>query len=194
MAVSTEASVDERPARHRLRRGGTSVESLPIGTESTRERNALRHLHAWIDIHQPAAIHDNPFASSSVDDITTHPCTDAALAAFAQLCALRLNARRVLVTLLSSSVEYVLSEASRTTSLQYDSFDDSKDFLWIGTCSYPRDYGLNAPHLNTWRKARRFRELPADPESHWYTQGESPHWSIVSSQLVPFVYMASGQR
>lgn len=174
-----EASVKQQSRRQRLRRGTSDLKSLPVGTESVRERDALRHLHAWIDIHQPAAIHYNPFATGSSGKRDSEPCNDAALAAFAQLCALRLNARRVLVTLLSTSVEYVLSEASRTTSLQYDTFEDPKDFLWIGTCSFPKDYGFNGPNLNTWRKARRFRDIPPDVDQHYYTEGQSPHWCIV---------------
>ncbi|KAI3481806.1 hypothetical protein L1887_55576 [Cichorium endivia] len=170
-----EASVKQQSRRQRLRRGTSDLKSLPVGTESVRERDALRHLHAWIDIHQPAAIHYNPFATGSSGKRDSEPCNDAALAAFAQLCALRLNARRVLVTLLSTSVEYVLSEASRTTSLQYDTFEDPKDFLWIGTCSFPKDYGFNGPNLNTWRKARRFRDIPPDVDQHYYTEGQSPH-------------------
>lgn len=184
--ATSESSSKQRPQRQRQRRGAYDLKSLPTATESMRERDALRHLLAWIDIHQPAAIHYNPFATGSGGKRESEPCTDAALAAFAQLCALRLNARRVLITLLSSSVEYVLSEASRTTSLQYDSFEDPKDFLWIGTCSFPHAYGLNSSLLNVWRKARRSRELPPDSDEHYYTEGQSPHWCIVRIQPMSF--------
>lgn len=184
--ASSESDVNQRRQRQHLRRGAYELKTLPAATESVRERDALRHLHAWIDIHQPAAIHCNPFAAGSGGERASEPCTDAALAAFAQLCALRLNARRVLVTLVSSSVEYILSEASRTTSLQYDSFEDPKDFLWIGTCSFPHDYGLNGAFMNAWRKARRYRELPPDSDEHYYTEGQSPHWCIVRTQPMSF--------
>ncbi|KAF2723364.1 hypothetical protein K431DRAFT_292738 [Polychaeton citri CBS 116435] len=110
---------------------------------------------------------------------TPEPCLDTSLTAFAQLCALRLQARRCLLTLLSTNVEYVLTESTRTMSLLYDSVEDVKDKAWIGTGSFLCDEGINASALDSWRHARRPRELPTDND-FYYTEGLSPHSCIIS--------------
>jgi len=106
-------------------------------------------------------------------------CHDTALAAFAQLAALRLYARRAFITILSSSTEYVLVEATRTMSLQSDIVADPKDESWLGTSSYARSDGINDLSLDAWRKARHLREIIQD-DDHYYTEGASEHWHIIS--------------
>jgi len=106
-------------------------------------------------------------------------CHDTALAAFAQLAALRLGARRAFITILSSSTEYVLVEATKTMSLQSDFVANPKDEGWLGTSCFARSDGLNDFSLDEWRKARRLREIPGD-DQHYYTQGTSAHWHIIS--------------
>jgi hypothetical protein len=102
-----------------------------------------------------------------------HACPDSALVAFAQLCALRLRVRRCFVTLISSSIEYVLAEATRTMSLQDDSVEDPRDKAWLGTCSFPRDDGLNGSAIEGWRRARELREMP-EQSDFYYTEGWHP--------------------
>lgn len=106
-------------------------------------------------------------------------CNDTALAAFAQLVALRMGARRAFITILSSNTEYVLVEATRTMSLQSDVIADPKDECWLGTSCFARSDGLNDLSLDEWRKARRLRETPSD-DQHYFTEGHSCHWHIVS--------------
>jgi hypothetical protein len=106
-------------------------------------------------------------------------CHDTALAAFAQLAALRLGARRAFITILSSNTEYVLVEATKTMSLQSDFVTDPKDESWLGTSSFARSDGLNDLSIDEWRKARRLREAPSEDE-YFYTQGASSHWHIIS--------------
>jgi len=106
-------------------------------------------------------------------------CHDTALAAFAQLAALRLSVRRAFITILSSSTEYVLVEATRTMSLQSDIVADPKDESWLGTSSFARSDGINDLSLDGWRKARRLREIVQD-EDHYYTEGATEHWHIIS--------------
>jgi hypothetical protein len=106
-------------------------------------------------------------------------CHDTALAAFAQLAALRLGARRAFITILSTSTEYVLVEATKTMSPQSDFVANPKDENWIGTSCFARSDGLNDFSLNEWRKARRLREVP-DDDQHYYTEGNSAHWHIIS--------------
>lgn len=107
------------------------------------------------------------------------PCPDTALIAFAQLVCHRLAARRCFVTLLSSSTEYILAEASKTTSLQYSTVEDVNDTPWLGTCSFLREEGLASVALDGWRRARSAREAPVE-DDFYYTEGASPHWHIVS--------------
>ena len=83
------------------------------------------------------------------------------------------------MSLISSSIEYVLAESTRTMSLQYDSVEDPKDKACLGTCSLLRDEGLNALALDGWRKAHHLREPPTD-HHFYYTEGVSPHWHIIS--------------
>jgi hypothetical protein len=106
-------------------------------------------------------------------------CHDTALAAFAQLAALRLSVRRAFITIISSNTEYVLVEATRTMSLQSDVVADPKDESWLGTSSFARADGINDLSLDGWRKARRLREIVQD-EDHYYTEGATEHWHIIS--------------
>ena len=90
-----------------------------------------------------------------------------------------MHARRAFITILSSSTEYVLVEATRTMSLQSDVVADLKDENWLGTSSFARADGINDISLDGWRKARRLREIVQD-EDHYYTEGASEHWHIIS--------------
>ncbi|CAG8029636.1 unnamed protein product [Penicillium olsonii] len=67
-------------------------------------------------------------------------CMDPALTAFAQLGALRLNAQRALISLFGPEKQHVLAEATQTLSLQDDADHNSRDHLWVGSCtlSYER--------------------------------------------------------
>lgn len=76
-------------------------------------------------------------------------------------------------------MEYVLAEASRTTSLQYSSVEDARDTPWLGTCSFLREEGMASAAIDGWRRARSVRDVPED-DGYYYTEGLSPHWHIVS--------------
>lgn len=139
-----------------------------------------RHLQPWSDLYQPGAFASWPFArSTDQSSPTPEPCKDTALLAFAQLVTWRLGYRRSFVSLLSTSTEYVLAEATRTMSFQYASVTAEEDRPWIGTCTLPRTDGLGSLSLDTWRSARRIREEPSECD-HYYTSGLSPHWHIIS--------------
>lgn len=58
---------------------------------------------------------------------------DKALAAFAQLAALRLNVRRVLISFFDRTDEYILAEATRSLSLQSNKAPTPEDEVWAGT-------------------------------------------------------------
>ncbi|KAJ5162029.1 hypothetical protein N7492_007421 [Penicillium capsulatum] len=67
---------------------------------------------------------------------------DTSLTAFAQLGALRLNARRAVISLFDRSHQHILAEATRTLSLQTGQPDHDDDRLWFGVRSLPREYGI----------------------------------------------------
>ena len=80
---------------------------------------------------------------------------------------------------MSRETEYILVEATRTMSLQSDFTADAKDKSWLGTSCIARADGINDTAVDEWRKARQYREIPAN-DDYYYTEGSSPHWCIVS--------------
>ena len=80
---------------------------------------------------------------------------------------------------MSRETEYILVEATRTMSLQSDFTADEKDKNWLGTSCIARADGINDTAMDGWRKARQYRDMPANDE-YYYTEGTSPHWCIVS--------------
>ncbi|KAK1069638.1 hypothetical protein LTR74_004751 [Friedmanniomyces endolithicus] len=169
-----------QPGFLRLRRGlSTEHTGLRPRTELSREKDVYRYLHAWASLHRPVALYRHVFPHQDFPLPKPEPCGDTALTSFAQLCTLRLRARRCLITLISGGVEYVLAEATRTMSLQYDTFEDAGDTPWLGCCSFPRTDGINDVAIDAWRKARKYRELPQVADLY-YKDSRSAHWFIVS--------------
>ncbi|GAB7355288.1 hypothetical protein MBLNU459_g5828t1 [Dothideomycetes sp. NU459] len=105
---------------------------------------------------------------------------DTALAAFAQLGALRLNAKRCIISIVSRDVEYVLAESTRTLSLQSDTVHDEHDALWLGTTSFPRCEGLADAAMTEWCSTRAETRPPPPEADFYYTDGISPHWMVLS--------------
>ncbi|THY93832.1 hypothetical protein D6C92_05179 [Aureobasidium pullulans] len=124
---------------------------------------------------------------ASVDTISPQGSNDTALAAFAQLGALRLNAARCFVSLVSSSTEYVLAESTRTLSLQYDGTHDKSDGLFLGTSAFPRGEAITQTAMREWRRATAPRPSPPS-DMHYYTQGCSDNWLIVSDATLEDQY------
>ncbi|KAI7314814.1 hypothetical protein KC315_g11257 [Hortaea werneckii] len=138
-----------------------------------------RYLHAWTSLVRPQSLHRAAFPDDEQPLPTPEPCGDTALTALAQLCALRMHARRAMVSLVSAGVEYVLAEATRTMSLQYDTTEDPADIPWLGCCCFPRTDGLNDLAMDGWRKAASYRDTDVAPR-HYFKEGRSEHWCIVS--------------
>ena len=63
---------------------------------------------------------------------------DQSLTAFAQLGALRLDCRRVLISLLDRRYQYVIAEATKTLSLNKDTVSDKEDQLCFGVNQFER--------------------------------------------------------
>ncbi|KAG8625815.1 hypothetical protein KVT40_006216 [Elsinoe batatas] len=151
-------------------------------SHSAREREVFRFLEPWRSTVRASKV----FRSISLADAanpessyTTVGCDDTALAAFAQLGALRLNADRCLVTLFSKDHEFVLAEATRTLSLQSDATHDTTDGLWIGTASYARSEGLSNLVLPFWSTAQA-RRPPVSTEGYYHIQSKTAHSLIVN--------------
>ncbi|RMY97173.1 hypothetical protein D0862_08204 [Hortaea werneckii] len=177
---SSGFAMSETPQRQRPQRDSPPVVGgFRPTTELSREREVFRYLHAWTSLARPHSLHRAAFPDGDEPLPTPEPCGDTALTAFAQLCALRMRARRAMVSLVSTGVEYVLAEATRTMSLQYDTTEDPADALWLGCCCFPRSDGLNDLAMGQWRKAASYRDADVGPR-HYFKDGLSEHWSIVS--------------
>lgn len=64
------------------------------------------------------------------------------MTSFAQLGAIRLGARRALISLFDRTYQHVLAEATPTLSLIGGHVRDDHDCLRVGFCSFPKDRGL----------------------------------------------------
>lgn len=69
---------------------------------------------------------------------------DKGLTAFAQLGCLRLNAKRGVVTILDSTKQYIIAEATKSLSLLHDSQHSVGDELWFGNAFIERERGVSA--------------------------------------------------
>ncbi|KAJ5215398.1 uncharacterized protein N7498_001805 [Penicillium cinerascens] len=76
------------------------------------------------------------------NEFTARSSTDPVLTAFAQLGCLRVDAQRALISLFGRHEEHILTEATRTLSLQDDTDHTAHDELWVGSCtmSYDRSF------------------------------------------------------
>ncbi|KAK4549109.1 hypothetical protein LTR36_007565 [Oleoguttula mirabilis] len=99
---------------------------------SLQEREAHRYYQPWLDAHGSSLN-----VASHVESIAQHALRgsgylpqasrDKALISFAQLAVLRLNVNRGMVSLLDSTQQYILAEATRS------SFTGRDDEIWLGS-------------------------------------------------------------
>ncbi|KAK4977424.1 hypothetical protein LTR66_010712 [Elasticomyces elasticus] len=119
---------------------GAGISRLRPVTESAREREFYKYFLP-VSLFSRDSRQTEPGASSapsSSPSSTPTSSTDVALTAFAQLAALRLNARRAFISCFDHRNQYILAEATRTLSLQKDSVHDGDDALWLGATTVPR--------------------------------------------------------
>ncbi|KAJ5599354.1 hypothetical protein N7450_000421 [Penicillium hetheringtonii] len=88
-------------------------------------------------------------------NFTAHPSLDSSLSAFAQLGALRLDAKRVIISLFGRHEQHILTEATRTLSLRDESDYKARDELWVGACTMSYDRSLCAALANSPLSASR---------------------------------------
>lgn len=95
---------------------------MSSSAELQREREVQGYFQSW-QIAQGSSLKvarsvDSISAPSQINDAhTPQPSSDKALSAFAQLAVFRLNVKRCMVSLIDSSNQYILAEATRNLRL-----------------------------------------------------------------------------
>ena len=125
-------------------------------SERARERETFRYYHTWLDsvrgfLTPENVSRDDSWLHSSKSprhEPTQKISRDKALVAFAQLGCLRLNVKRGIITLISSSTSYILAEATRTISLLSGGQHAEGDELWFGVGQLPREQGVSEHALD----------------------------------------------
>ncbi|KAF2425745.1 hypothetical protein EJ08DRAFT_652039 [Tothia fuscella] len=75
-------------------------------------------------------------------DYLPKACSDTTLTALAQLATVQLKAARSIVSLIDSSHQYILTEATPSLSLEPGPHPKGSETLWLGAMIIPRAYGL----------------------------------------------------
>ncbi|KAF2815954.1 uncharacterized protein BDZ99DRAFT_493882 [Mytilinidion resinicola] len=101
-------------------------------SETAREREFYKYL-------SPQTCGSYPWVVAGSVAESSH---DTSLTAFAQLGALRLNAKRCIISLFDRTQQFVIAEATQTLSLQSDLVHDAGDALWLGTTVLPKESGI----------------------------------------------------
>ncbi|KAJ5799048.1 uncharacterized protein N7503_006553 [Penicillium pulvis] len=114
---------------------------MSFGT--TREREFFKYLPL---VTTPLQHVDRNTLSAN---FTAHPSLDSSLSAFAQLGALRLDAKRVIISLFGRHEEHILTEATRTLSLRDETDHRALDELWVGACTMSYDRSFCAAVANS---------------------------------------------
>lgn len=105
-----------------------------------RERDVFSLHAAFQDIPHFEDLGPSPETHSIPSSYAPKPGTDASLAAFCQLAAMRLNAARSLISLIDDEYQYILAEATPKTSLKADSPLNKRNDLIFGNTRLPRRY------------------------------------------------------
>ncbi|KAG9240179.1 hypothetical protein BJ878DRAFT_527708 [Calycina marina] len=115
-----------------------------LSSETARQRELYKY---WQPTHAsvfPKAEYDSTFNSNNYQPRASY---DAALTAYAQLGALRCNAKRGMVSVVDATHQYIIAESTKSLSLQHGKALDPKDQLWFGLRAIPRHLGICAAAL-----------------------------------------------
>ncbi|KNG50319.1 histidine kinase g7 [Stemphylium lycopersici] len=99
--------------------------------EAVRERDLHRYYRPWLD-GQSLVDADGSGKPLTYSGYQPQSSRDRSLTAFAQLATLRLDTRRAMVSLIDSSRQYILAEATRTLSLFKPVAEAPEDEVWLG--------------------------------------------------------------
>ncbi|CBY00509.1 similar to sensor histidine kinase/response regulator [Plenodomus lingam JN3] len=103
-----------------------------------------------------------PPQTQTTADYVPRPSEDKALTAFAQLGALRLNARRCLISFFDRKDCFLLAEGTKTLSLDTGEAEFAEDRLCFGSVVFPKEQSLCYYTVNL---APKFTNLPLDDPS-----------------------------
>ncbi|KAF2492138.1 hypothetical protein BU16DRAFT_105080 [Lophium mytilinum] len=113
--------------------------------EAARERDLYRYYQAWKDAHllevSSAERGENTWGLP-YKGYQPRSSRDKALTSWAQLAALRLNVRRGMVSLIDSSQQFILAEATKSLSLVSDKRHKPGDEVWLGNTIIARTDGV----------------------------------------------------
>ncbi|KAL8948003.1 MAG: hypothetical protein Q9222_005771 [Ikaeria aurantiellina] len=108
-------------------------------TDAARERELYRYFEPpEIDKKGPEKATRHNLSVETNDDLTANPPSspETTLTALAQLCALRLNASRAMVSVISKETQYFIAEATKTLDLVDNQIAEAPDDnLWVGCTS-----------------------------------------------------------
>lgn len=94
--------------------------------------SSSRYYRPWLDAQSLVNTDGSGSKGLTYAGYRPKPGRDRSLTAFAQLAALRLNARRAMVSLIDSNRQYILAEATRTVSLFSTTTEEDEDEVWLG--------------------------------------------------------------
>jgi hypothetical protein len=110
-------------------------------TDDKRERDVfLLYGAAFRDLPHLEELGPDPETCSLPRNHAPKASRDTTLTALAQLVALRLGAKRAMISLVDDSKQYILAEATQDMSIFPGSSDDHMDKLWLGSVSTPRTW------------------------------------------------------
>lgn len=120
----------------------SSAPPHPHARVSLEEREVHRIYQPWLSAHGSSlnvASHVDSLAQEDLQEqgYQARSSRDKALTAYAQLVALRLNVRRCMISLIDTSNQYILAEATRSVSIASSRTADD-DELWLGTAVISR--------------------------------------------------------
>ncbi|KAI2616889.1 hypothetical protein GGR54DRAFT_609253 [Hypoxylon sp. NC1633] len=123
-------------------------------TELARQRDLNKYYQLWLDSKSLKAV---PADTGPDETRPVRSSHDTTLTALAQLAALRLNAKRGMVSLIDSNTQIILAEATQTVSLIDESRHASGDHIWLGNVSLPRQDCIDEHtfgSITTWKDAQ----------------------------------------
>ncbi|KAL4790914.1 hypothetical protein BDV19DRAFT_371503 [Aspergillus venezuelensis] len=109
-----------------------------------------REFYKYCQLPQRPGLLDRPPVSPRSEanvELLPQSSQDKTLTALAQLGALRLNVQRCMISLFDRRTQYILTEATRTLSLQDDRVHSDGDALWLGSSVILKTDGIC--HLTT---------------------------------------------
>jgi hypothetical protein len=117
-----------------------SLSPSKSASDVKRERDVFNLHAAFQDIPNIQNLGYSPDTHSIPSDYVPKQASDASLAAFCQLAAMRLNAARSFISLIDDKYQYILAEATPKTSLRADSPLNKSNDLGFGNVRLPRRY------------------------------------------------------